>query len=197
MCFFLRLLKNKGLHAGSFNTSLSILAVEGNNQEQSSCELWVRELNCYEIGSGDKINRRKDPWIGFPSIPVFLNQQPNSTHLQIHLNWKFLTSSISKVKIRIMTTISGFFLFLFFIFIFIFFIFYFKSTSSRFLTIFSILKKQKYFLLSYKKTPHNRFSYLSLYQLNIIFLLLFYSFFLFPTFSLFLISIKYTFFILK
>jgi len=72
-----------------------------------------------------------------------------------------------------------------------------KSTSNRFPTIFLIFREQNYFLLPYKKIPHNRFLYFSLYQLNIIFLLLFYSFSLFPTFSLFPISINYTSFILK
>jgi hypothetical protein len=72
-----------------------------------------------------------------------------------------------------------------------------KSTSSRFPTIFLIFREQNYFLLPYKKIPHNRFNYFSLYQLNIIFLLLFYSFSLFPTFSFFPISINYTSFILK
>jgi hypothetical protein len=71
------------------------------------------------------------------------------------------------------------------------------STSSRFPTIFPMFREQNYFLLPYKKISHNRFPYLSLYQLNIIFLLLFYSFSLFPTFSLFPISINYTSFILK
>jgi hypothetical protein len=66
-----------------------------------------------------------------------------------------------------------------------------KSTSSRFSTIFLIFREQNYFLLLYKKISHNRFSYFFLYQLNIIFLLLFYSFSLFP------ISINYTSFILK
>jgi len=72
-----------------------------------------------------------------------------------------------------------------------------KSTSSRFPTIFPIFREQNYFLLPYKKILHNRFPYISLYQLNIIFLLLFYSFSLFPTFYLFPISINYTSFILK
>jgi len=53
------------------------------------------------------------------------------------------------------------------------------------------------FCFSIKKILHNRFPYISLYQLNIIFLLLFSSFSLFPTFSLFLISINYISFILK
>jgi hypothetical protein len=53
------------------------------------------------------------------------------------------------------------------------------------------------FCFPIKKIPHNRFPYFSLYQLNIIFLLLFYYFSLFPTFSLFSISINYTYFILK
>jgi len=64
-------------------------------------------------------------------------------------------------------------------------------------TCFPIYREQNYFLLPYKKISHNRFPYFSLYQLNIIFLLLFYSFSLFPTFSLFPISINYTSFILK
>jgi hypothetical protein len=72
-----------------------------------------------------------------------------------------------------------------------------RLTNSIFSTIFSIFREQNYFLLLYKKILHNRFSHISLYQLNIIFLLLFYSFSLFPTFSLFLISINYIFFILK
>jgi hypothetical protein len=71
------------------------------------------------------------------------------------------------------------------------------SISRRFLTIFLIFREQNYFLLPYKKILHNRFPYISLYQLNIIFLLLFYSFSLFPSFSLFSISINYTSFILK
>jgi len=66
-----------------------------------------------------------------------------------------------------------------------------KSTNSRFLIIFFIFKEQNYFLLPYKKVSHNRFHYISLYQLNIIFLLLFYYFYLFP------ISINYTFFYIK
>jgi len=53
------------------------------------------------------------------------------------------------------------------------------------------------FCFPIKKIPHSRFSYISLYQLNIIFLPLFYSFSFFPTFSLFPISINYTSFILK
>jgi len=43
-----------------------------------------------------------------------------------------------------------------------------KSTFISFSTIFSIFKEQNYFLLPYKKTPHNRFFKFFLYQLNII-----------------------------
>jgi hypothetical protein len=45
------------------------------------------------------------------------------------------------------------------------------------------------FCFPIKKIPHNRFLYFFLYQLNIIFLLLFYSFSLFPTLYFFYIKI--------
>lgn len=46
------------------------------------------------------------------------------------------------------------------------------SNSSSFLYIFPKFREQSYFLLLYSKIFHNRFSYLSLYYLNIIHLLL-------------------------
>jgi hypothetical protein len=61
-----------------------------------------------------------------------------------------------------------------------------KSTSSRFPTIFHIFREQNYFLLLNKKIPHNRSPYIFLYQLNIIF----YSCFIFfLSFLLFLSSL--------
>jgi hypothetical protein len=71
------------------------------------------------------------------------------------------------------------------------------ALAADFQSFFLYLGNKTTFCFPYKKIPHNRFPYISLYQLNIIFLLLFYSFFLFPTFFLFLISINYTSFILK
>jgi hypothetical protein len=62
-----------------------------------------------------------------------------------------------------------------------------KSTSSRFPTIFPIFREQNYFLLPYKKTPHNRFPYLSLYQINIIF----YSYFIVFSLSYFYFFIHF------
>jgi hypothetical protein len=54
-----------------------------------------------------------------------------------------------------------------------------KSTINGFSTIFHIFKEQNYLLLLYKKKFHNRFIYISLYQLNIILFFFFFSFLLF------------------
>jgi hypothetical protein len=72
-----------------------------------------------------------------------------------------------------------------------------RALAADFQLFYLYLRNKTTFCFPIKKIPHNRFPYISLYQLNIIFLLLFYSFSLFPTFHLFPISINYTSFIFK